>query len=126
MSGVELPLCAAPADRRALSAPTVSAVDPAHHRATNALARVAVEEIDRHGVIQHAARPGWCYRPPVRAAIGVEPVGHLRITRPEAAQRDADPDTGGKARRSAMVMISRGLPGHFCVPYWFLVAITIP
>src|SRR5438105_12169983 len=53
-----------------------------------------VEKIDRDGVIQQAAHSGRRHRPSVRAAIRVEPGGHLHITLPEAAERNADPDAG--------------------------------
>ena len=56
-----------------------------------------VEEIDRHGVIQHAAHAGRRHCPSVRAAIFVKPGGHFRIALAEAAGRNADPDADGKA-----------------------------
>src|SRR5215471_5360362 len=51
-----------------------------------------VQEIDRYGIIQHAACPRRGHRPTVSAAICVEPGGNLGMVLPQTARRDADPD----------------------------------
>ena len=38
-----------------------------------------IEEIDRDGVIEHAAHPRWGDRPAISATILIEPGGHLRM-----------------------------------------------
>src|SRR5260370_41026653 len=44
-----------------------------------------IREIDRNGVVQHAAQPGWCHYPAISTAVLVEPRGHLRMPHAETA-----------------------------------------
>ena len=69
-----------------------------------------IGEVDRDGVIQHAARSRRRHRPSVRAAVLVEPGGDLRVPLTETRGGTATLMRTGK-RRSAAVIISRGLPG---------------
>jgi hypothetical protein len=56
-----------------------------------------VEEIDRHGAIQHAAHARWGDRPPVGAAILVEPCRDVGMPLAETARRNPEPDADRKA-----------------------------
>jgi len=67
-----------------------------------------ISEVDRQGIIQHAACSRRRHSPAVGAAILVEPDGNLGMPLAETGWRNADPDADGK-RRSPFVVISRGL-----------------
>src|SRR5439155_625503 len=50
-----------------------------------------VKEINRDGVVQHAAHTGWCYCPAVGATIPVEPFRDFRVALAKPARRHANP-----------------------------------
>jgi hypothetical protein len=56
-----------------------------------------ISEVDRDGVIQHAAGSRGRNDPSVRAAVLVEPSGDLGVPRAETAGRNSDSDTHGEA-----------------------------
>src|SRR6516162_11348243 len=56
-----------------------------------------ITEVDREGVIRHAARPRGRHRPAIRPAILIEPSGDLGMPLAETRWRNADPDADEKA-----------------------------
>jgi hypothetical protein len=51
-----------------------------------------VEEINRHGIVQHATHSGRSHRPTIGAAILVEPSGHVGLAVAKTAERHTEPD----------------------------------
>jgi hypothetical protein len=79
--------------------------------ASNKCARKrGIREIDRNGVVQHTAHSGGCHRPADGAAVLIEPgvISVCRLPKPPGGTPILI--RTGK-RRSAIVTISRGLPG---------------
>ena len=76
-----------------------------------------ISKVDREGVVQHPAGSRGRHSPTVRTAVLVEPIGHLRVPLPETFGGMAILMRTGK-RRSAKVIITRGLPG-ISVPFSF-------
>ena len=58
-----------------------------------------ISEIDRKGIIEHAASSRGRHSPAVGVAVLVKPSGNVRAPLAEAARRNADPDTDGEASR---------------------------
>ena len=56
-----------------------------------------IGEVDRNRIVEHAARPRRCHRPPVRVAILVEPGGHSSVLTDETFRRNGDADADWEA-----------------------------
>src|SRR6516164_7190730 len=78
----------------------------------------SLAEIDRYGVVQHAARPRWRHRPAVAAAVPVEPGGHFRVTLTETARWNGEPDADRKSLLGHRDHLAR-VAWHVDVPYLF-------
>src|SRR6266446_541616 len=79
-----------------------------------------VEEIDRHGVIQHAAHARWGDRPPVVTAILVEPCRDVGMPLAETARRNPEPDADRKAPLGHGDHLSR-VARHLCSSLFVLI-----
>jgi hypothetical protein len=90
-------------------------LDPGPHAppGDEGVGECGIREVDRNRVIQNAASAGRCESPTVRAAVRVQPIGDLGVPLAETSRRNADPERTRK-RRSARVVIVRGLPGILC------------
>src|SRR5712672_2528313 len=83
---------------RTLNTPfAVSTLVPTHHRATNALARVASAKKIRHGIVDHSAHPRRGHRSAICAAILVEPGGYVSMSLAETFRWNTDPDADREA-----------------------------
>src|SRR5215831_10939264 len=81
-----------------------------------------VEEIDRNGIIEHAAHARRRYRPTVGAAIPVEPFRDFRIALTKPARRQADPYPHGKAalgHRDNHARVAWHSHCSYCIPILF-------
>src|SRR6516165_9723235 len=67
-----------------------------------------VAEIDRDGIVEHAAHAGRCYRPAVGATIPVEPFGDFCIALTKPTRRHADPYPYGRAADASANATRRG------------------
>src|SRR6516225_4064202 len=56
-----------------------------------------ISKVDREGVVQRPAGSRGRHSPTVRAAVLVEPIGHLRVPLPETFWWYGDPDAYGEA-----------------------------
>src|SRR5262249_42923754 len=56
-----------------------------------------IGEVDRGGIVRHAARSRGRGRPTIRAAVVVKPSGDLRVSLAHTVWRNGDADTDGKA-----------------------------
>jgi hypothetical protein len=82
-----------------------------------------IGEVDREGVIQHSACPGWRHDPPVRTAVLVEPSGDLGMPLAETAWRNSDPDANREVPFGQGDHLS-WVAGHY-VPLLFETRITL-
>src|SRR6516225_163502 len=84
-----------------------------------------VAEIDRDGIVEHAAHAGRCYRPAVGATIPVETFGDFCIALTKPTRRHADPYPYGKAPLSHRDDLPR-VAGHGHSSYFVLRAFSRP
>src|SRR6266436_9162111 len=67
-----------------------------------------VGEVDRNRVVEHTASSRWRHRPPVRAAVLVEPGGYSSVLSAETSRRDGDADADWEAPFGPVIS-ARGL-----------------
>src|SRR5262249_32209996 len=72
-----------------------------------------IGEVDRQGIIQHAARPRRCYGPASRSAILVEPCGYLLVSLAKTVWWTRDPNSDGEASLRRRDHVAR-IAWHLC------------
>src|SRR5215471_11737395 len=74
-----------------------------------------IREIERNGIIEHAAHSRRGHRPSISAAILVEPCGYTLVPLAETARRNRDPDANRETQFSHRDDLAR-ITGHSMFP----------